>query len=344
MSNAAVAIDEPGTLTELLERELGDSALLRLTGIEDVLPGRLWDCALRAPLREFLGRPGKQFRAELARTGFLLCGGRGELPDELPLAVELLHAGSLIVDDIEDESPERRGGPSLHRMYGLPLALNTGNWLYFWPFALVERLDLPDAVRTGLERAMSRTLLRCHLGQALDLSVRFMDLAQGEVVSAVVVTTKLKSGALMELSAGIGAACAGARPEQLRAVERFGQELGVGLQMFDDLGAITSERRCAKGHEDLLLARPTWPWAWLARDLDAIRFGQLRLLARKVHERTAHPEELAERMRELVQVSGKQRARQHLHAALELLRQSFPASPALGDLLRELQRLEASYE
>ena len=56
-----------------------------------------------------------------------------------PRMFEIIHAGSMIVDDIEDDSSERRGAPAVHRLHGLPLALNAGNWMYFAPFRLVER-------------------------------------------------------------------------------------------------------------------------------------------------------------------------------------------------------------
>ncbi len=139
----------------------------------DHVPLELWERALFGPAREFLTRPGKEIRSRLVETGWLLCGGApGAHPPELPWLVEILHAGSLIVDDIEDGSPERRGAPALHELVGLPLALNTGNWLYFWPLVLIERLGLPESRALALYRETSRVLVGCHQGQALDLSVR----------------------------------------------------------------------------------------------------------------------------------------------------------------------------
>jgi hypothetical protein len=116
------------------------------------LPPHLWERALLGPAREFLRRPGKQFRARLVEACWMLAGGApGNMPAELPLIVELLHAGSLIVDDIEDGSHVRRGAPTLHEIYGTALALNTGNWMYFWPLALIDRLG-PRAASGSAER------------------------------------------------------------------------------------------------------------------------------------------------------------------------------------------------
>ena len=111
---------------------------------------------------------------------------------------------------------------------------------------------------------MTRALLDCHYGQALDLSVRVSELAQGEVASVVRAATALKTGSLVGLAAGLGALVGGAADETVRASIRFGRDLGAGLQMLDDLSGVTSSRRAHKGHEDLVHDRPSWPWAWLA--------------------------------------------------------------------------------
>ena len=100
------------------------------------VPASLWENALHRPLAEFLARPSKEFRARLVQWGYVLGGGVGIAPVELALSVEALHAGSLVVDDIQDGSQERRGAPALHLQHGVARALNAGNWLYFWPCLL----------------------------------------------------------------------------------------------------------------------------------------------------------------------------------------------------------------
>ena len=87
-----------------------------------------------------------RFRSRLVEIGWSLAGRDDVCPPVLPLVVEVIHAGSLIVDDIQDDSPSRRRRPALHRLYGLPLALNVGNWFYFWPFQLLPALELPADV------------------------------------------------------------------------------------------------------------------------------------------------------------------------------------------------------
>lgn len=304
----------------------------------------LFQAALYGPLRDFLSRPGKEFRSQLVEISWRLCGGHGALPRELGSVVEALHAGSLIVDDIEDESATRRGLPALHVTYGLPVALNAGNWLYFWAYRLVAQLELEPAVELGLYRRLTHTMLRCHQGQALDLTVRMSRLAQSEVSVVVETTTRLKTGTLMGLSAVLPALTLRAPEPVLASLQRFGESLGVGLQMLDDLGGLTSERRCHKGHEDLIHGRPSWPWAWLAEQLPEIDYQRLQQLARQVETRDLHPELLAKRLRKALGPHAKRRVWQHLTHAQRALPSDLPGRNGVQQLQQVLEQLVRSYD
>lgn len=331
-------------LVELLQREFTGAALERLLGLEDVrVPAEIWEQALLGPTREFLARPGKAFRARLVLTSWQLAGGDATPPPTLPLLVELLHAGSLIVDDIEDGSTHRRGAPALHHLHGIPLALNTGNWLYFAPMALLSRMGLSEDLELALTRRTISTLLRCHQGQALDLAVRVSDLAQKDLPNVVLASTRLKTGVLMEYAAHVGAIASGAVESTVEALGHFGMELGLGLQMLDDLGNLVSDRTGPKQFEDLRLGRPTWPWAWLAGDLSAERFDALVTLSREVMQGQREVEELATAMRLALGRRGRDRAHRHLEGALNGLRESIGACAGLEALSEEIARMEASY-
>ncbi len=343
------------------------------------LPAHLWERALLGPAREFLRRPGKRFRARLVESCWALAGGEeGAMPAALPLVVEILHAGSLIVDDIEDGSRARRGGPALHHLYGLPVALNAGNWMYFWPLLLLDRLDLPAPRVASLQRRARQALARCHQGQALDLALRVVSLEQPEVPHVVTTTTRLKTGALTELAAVLGAEAVGAPAHKVEAMARFGRELGEGLQMLDDLGGLTSAARRHKGYEDLCQARPTWPWAWAASTSSAAAFTELRARAQALYERASRSpvavpaeasaerggaevaraarapsgyaedcvemcEALSQTLRELIGDTGRARAQARLHLSLAVLHDALGPSPALQAVEAEVRRLEESY-
>lgn len=228
--------------------------------LDPSVPAALWWRALAGPAEEFLSRPGKELRGSLVRAGWRLAGGaEGAMPPGLALVLELLHAGSLVIDDVEDDSAKRRGAAALHHLFGVPLAINTGSWMYFWALAEIQALGLPPAEELAVYRAASSTLVRCHQGQALDLAVRIPDLSLTDCAAVVSATTRFKTGALCGFATSIGAHALGAPAE---ALHDLGVKIGTALQMLDDVGSITTRRD--KAREDLRGERPTWPWAWLA--------------------------------------------------------------------------------
>ncbi len=324
-------------LVDLLENDLDHE----LEG----LPRHLWDRALGNIAREFLRRPGKQFRAQLLALAWEASGGEpSALPSNLPHIVELLHAGSLIVDDIEDEAEVRRNAAALHRIFGVAKALNAGNWMYFWALDLIKGLPISAERRDAIRREACYAVERCHRGQALDLALNVTQLEQGDVHGVVRATTRLKTAALMELAAVTGAIAAGASAEQVESLRAFGRSLGDGLQMLDDLGSLASARRAHKGAEDLQNDRPTWPWAWLAESAPPEEFSALRSQLALVVRRQQAPGDLAAKLVAHVANSGRERVHFHLQQSLAELEGAFGHGPATSTIRREITRLEKSYE
>jgi geranylgeranyl pyrophosphate synthase len=226
--------------------------------------------ALLNPVAEATSSRGKRIRGQLVTLGYRLVS---ETPISLLAArhcgwcadvVELIHTGSLVIDDIEDGSSVRRGRPALHVQFGAPLAINTGNWLYFWPFELLRQTELPADKVFYIYEHCHRTLLRAHFGQAVDLGTRVESLPQCRVAAVCLASMRLKTGALMGFASTLGGTIAGASGAVLSILDEFGQELGVSLQMFDDLGNLIGKCEPAKRYEDLRLSRPSWVWACAA--------------------------------------------------------------------------------
>jgi geranylgeranyl pyrophosphate synthase len=278
----------------------------------------------------------------LVELGYRLAGGSGAVPRELPAIIESLHAGSLIVDDIEDDSEHRRNLPCLHRTIGLPLALNAGNFLYFWPQVLLSHCGLSAANRLRAHERLALCLMRCHQGQALDLAVRVDELAQADVPNVVRAIATLKTGGLLGLAMALGAIAADASNEQTDAIAAFGCAIGEGLQMFDDMSGIQNPRRRDKAHEDLEYARATFVWALLAEELEAPAYDQLRRELAPLRD-GGSAEALIERLRFRLGGHGTKRVRAHFAAALEGVRAATGDSPVYAELAEELIRLERSY-
>jgi geranylgeranyl pyrophosphate synthase len=315
-----------------LARALGSSGA---SALDPAVPSTLWRRALGAPAAHFLARPGKELRTSVARTGWMLGGGAGELPDRIAATIELLHAGSLIIDDVEDDSDERRGAPALHKIVGAPLAINTGSWMYFWALAELAGLELPGAVELAV-----RALVQCHQGQALDLSVRVLDLDVATALGVVKTITRLKTGALLRLAGELGALAAGAPETTWAAIGRFAERVGRALQMLDDLGSLVSRRE--KGREDLRGARPTWVWVWLA-EVEPFAWARTTTQVRDVMRGIGDVDALADELYAIVGTTGRARIRHTLDEAHRELLGTLGPSAALEAVAAELRRMEQSY-
>ncbi|HVV81458.1 MAG TPA: polyprenyl synthetase family protein [Kofleriaceae bacterium] len=314
------------------------------SALDPTVPAAVWRRALAGPAADFLARPGKQLRATLVQAGWSLAGAAGPPPERLPLVLELLHAGSLVIDDVEDGSRERRGAPALHERVGVPLAINTGSWMYFWALAELGRLGRPAAVELRAQRAASSTLVRCHLGQALDLGACIDDLELADVPAVVAATTRLKTATLCRFAVELGALAAGASDERVAAAGDFGEAAGTGLQMLDDLGSLTCAARHDKGREDLRGRRPTWPWAWLAGHRP-FAWARLSAMARAAAATAdaAELEPLRAALAGEIEPIGRDAIRAVLAGAITDLERSLGATPAVAWIGDQLARMEHSY-
>lgn len=216
--------------------------------------------SLLHPVSDFFGNPGKSIRPKLVEVGFRLAHAlepeiTPELREKIQQAsaiVEMIHGGSLIVDDIQDGSEERRNQPSMHLKHGMPLALNAGNWLYFWALRSVNKLGL-----SGIDDLVE-LMGQAHMGQALDLGVKIDEIPREQVRSTCLVSMELKTGTLLSLALRLGISIADKESRKTEILE-LGRNLGVILQMFDDFGNF--QMRSSKQFEDLMNRRPTWVWA-----------------------------------------------------------------------------------
>ena len=131
-----------------------------------------WSKALQLAPDLYPGVGGKRFRATLVQRAYEFAGGRGEAPALMIDAVEMLHAGSLVLDDFEDGSLTRRNQPSLHRFVGPARAVNAGNWMYFRALELAGAACADPARSAAVLTKFIEVSRQCHEGQAIDLSTR----------------------------------------------------------------------------------------------------------------------------------------------------------------------------
>ena len=193
------------------------------------------------PLWELVERGGKRWRSIVGRLAYRVAGGEGEAPSEVFEVVELLQDASLIVDDIEDDASERRGGLPIHLSCGLPVALNAANAAYFRALVALKP-RVPDAMRLRALDMIAEELFAAHLGQALDLSLGAAAQRGAPVGEPhYVVLVRAKTGALIRIAARLAAIVAGASAEVEGTLATWAGEVGIAYQIRDDLEDLAGE-------------------------------------------------------------------------------------------------------
>jgi len=304
----------------------------------------LINSGLLSPANRFLARNGKRIRESMLQLTYQMAGGRGSPAACIGNAIEWLHAGSLVIDDIEDDSRSRRGKPTLHREIGLPLALNAGNWMYFR--ALEQLLDgsLDFSIQHRLLRQMIVTARRCHEGQTLDLTARVDKNEPTEFLSIVREISRLKTGGLVSMAASFGAIATGS-PKLLRnALARFGMNVGIALQMRNDLEELRSLVQDADGNvelrcDDLRHARVTWPWAWAVQLAEPADLQRLIALLEQSQSSQQAMLDLAAALVCLVGATGDLRIRLRIEEPLRLLGEHVVDTCALQEMRSMLAQI-----
>ncbi|HUJ61722.1 MAG TPA: polyprenyl synthetase family protein [Kofleriaceae bacterium] len=173
--------------------------------------------------------PGKRIRPTLALAAAEACGGTRDAAMPAAIAVELLHAYTLVHDDLPamDDDDLRRGRPTVHVAFGEAIAILAGDGLQTAAFAALAELGARagDAVAVLARRAGAAELLA---GQAIDLTRPPRDLAEIERMHAA------KTGALFAASTELGAIAAGAPRATCEALGRYGLAIGIAFQHADD--------------------------------------------------------------------------------------------------------------
>ena len=182
--------------------------------------------AIPAILEHLRSSGGKRIRPALVLLAGRMCGCPAPARIRLAAVVEMLHAATLIHDDIIDEAATRRGRPSTNARWGNARSVLAGDWLYMQAFrlALGERsFPILDAL-IGLTQTMVE-------GELMQLEM------QARVVSASEHRELIerKTARLFQVAAQLGAMAAGAPAAAIAALGRYGRHLGLAFQMVDDI-------------------------------------------------------------------------------------------------------------
>jgi geranylgeranyl pyrophosphate synthase len=219
------------------------------------------------PIREIVDRGGKGWRSYAAITCCDIVGGDSRGFVQWLALPEMMHVGSLIVDDVQDRSITRRGGKTAHLIYGEAQAINSGTAAYFICHRLLTSDKVSDADQLRLYELYFDALRAGHAGQAIDLD-GFDDLVplvvesgdSKELEERVLAVHRLKTAAPAGCLARMGAIGGGGTKEQVNGLGVFFEELGLAFQIIDDVLNLRGFKGDLKAKaEDVMQGKVTLP-------------------------------------------------------------------------------------
>ena len=237
-------------------REQIDAALRHYVDFGSGCPARLQEAIVYSLLA-----PGKRLRPQLVLLAAGACGAETEQALPAAAAVEMVHAYSLVHDDLPamDNDDLRRGRPTCHKQFGEATAILVGDALLTRAFEILASEVRPPtaAARCCAELAQAAGATALVGGQADDLDAQFGNLSRDQLESI----HRRKTGALFRVSLRLGAIVAEASPEQLQALDQFGGHLGLAFQVVDDLLDVSGSesdvgKRLNKDHQQ---GKATYP-------------------------------------------------------------------------------------
>jgi geranylgeranyl diphosphate synthase type II len=206
---------------------------LRMRLAENAASGDQPDCLVRRAISHSLGAPGKLVRGQLVLLTASAWGSAWRPALELARAVEIVHAASLVIDDLPamDNAALRRGSATVHRVYGEATAILAAVAMLAEAFEAVAGAEVSAEARVRAVEALSRSVGPDGMtgGQQLDIA------GGGKSKGEISTVHGMKTGSLFAASAEIGTIAAGIDGPRRWLMSDFGMLLGKAFQEFDDL-------------------------------------------------------------------------------------------------------------
>lgn len=314
LMRAAAKLFEPDELERIAPRLRGKKRLSDVAGNgqADALGGIDPIAGTEAIAYDFLGRGGKHSRPFItlavydALTGAQGTSGNGaehlagfsDSVRRAAMSIETFHKASLVHDDIEDDDQYRYGERTIHRRFGIPTAINVGDYLIGMGYRLVSRESKTLGAETTADilDALADAHLKLSEGQGAELLWRDARNKRLTPLDALKIYA-LKTSPAFEAAFYTGARLAGPVEKYVEPIKQFARNLGVAFQILNDLGDWQGDQhnKLAAGL-DTLGGRPTVLWALALEALPPAKQEELLSLvtddARRAELRVARVREL----------------------------------------------------
>ncbi|NCS88621.1 MAG: geranylgeranyl pyrophosphate synthase [Ignavibacteria bacterium CG2_30_36_16] len=194
--------------------------------------------SLYKPGEYIIAGGGKRLRPLLVLLSAMAVSDKKIKPYYASAAVELLHNFTLVHDDIMDNADIRRGRPTLHKMYSLDTAILVGDSL----LSVAYEYLLKDCNGNAKEvlKAFTQGLVEVCEGQSMD---KDFELKQKVSIEEYLLMIEKKTAAMAEMCCKIGAYLGGGTEVEVKALSKFGKNIGIAFQIQDDLLDISADEK-----------------------------------------------------------------------------------------------------
>ena len=198
--------------------------------------------AIADPIWDMLDRGGKRWRPALF---LLICEALGNNSDyclDFSIIPEVIHNGTLVIDDIEDASELRRGKPCTYKIFDTDIAVNSGNAMYYLPLLplMTEQAKLTPETQRDIYEVYVQEMINLSIGQAMDIAwhrgiANADELREEDYLQMCA----YKTGTLARMAAKMAAVLSGADKPLVEKLGRLAESIGVAFQMQDDILDLT---------------------------------------------------------------------------------------------------------
>lgn len=196
--------------------------------------------------KEYLQIGGQRMRPVIAALSYMAYSGleRDEILFPLSLIIESFHKASLIHDDIEDDADYRYQVETAHKKYGIPQAINAGDYLIGKGYRVLSELPVSGATLAQGLKQVSESHIKLTQGQGADILFHSGDSQAG--LDEILRIFKNKTGEAIKVSLLLGAILGEADELELQILKEFSDLFGIAYQIRDDLNEYREQNKNEK--------------------------------------------------------------------------------------------------
>jgi len=187
---------------------------------------------------------GKRLRPYMVMKSCEMLGGKTKNAINAASAIEMVHNFTLVHDDIMDNDEMRHGVTTVHKKFGMPIAILAGDVLFSKAYQVVSSTSLPSNSVIELVSRLAKSCVDVCEGQLLDISMANSEKIPSQ--SQYIKMIEKKTAALFEVSCAMGAICANAKRKDVSNLSSFGKNLGIAFQITDDLIGVLGDSKVTK--------------------------------------------------------------------------------------------------